>query len=205
MMMGSGVLHATASLHSKTMLCFYHKFIAKDNMSIMVCISVRLWKYGRILPLSTGVPSGGVLRIRTIHEFNGLQRINVGAIKSCMFLLIHHLKPDSFNALYSASKHASKTAKNISEAMFEWLWSIEQLTSPFYTLRGKSLGFSMTSSFHHLTSWWGSSHFARVVQSAAFLPKDTPVHGHKLQNIPPFCHSSSRFWRGNILDASLTQ
>ena len=88
---------------------------------------------------------------------------------------------------------ARKTARNISEAIFEWLWSIEQLTSPFYTLGGKSLGYSMTSSFRHPTSWQGSSHFARVIQSAACPPKHTLAHVHKLQNIPPFCHSSSRF------------
>ena len=62
----------------------------------------------------------------------------------------------------------------------------------------------MTSSLHHLTSWQGSSHFRQVIQSVAFPPKHTHAHGYEFQNIPPFSHSSSRFWRGNILDASVT-
>ena len=58
----------------------------------------------------------------------------------------------------------------------------------------------MTSSLHHTTSWWGSSHFEWVIQSAAFLPRHTHMHAHELQNILQIPHSSSSFWRGNILD-----
>ena len=69
---------------------------------------------------------------------------------------------------------------------------------------GESLGFPMMSSLHHITSWQSSSHFEWIIQSAAFLPRHTHACVHESQNIPLFPHSSSRFWRGNILDASFT-
>ena len=62
----------------------------------------------------------------------------------------------------------------------------------------------MMSSLCHITSWQGSFHFIRVIQSAAFLPRHTHAHVQESPNIPPFPHSSPRFWRGNILDASVT-
>ena len=57
----------------------------------------------------------------------------------------------------------------------------------------------MTSSLCHMTSQWGSSHIKSVIQSAAFPPRHTHTHVRESQNIPQIPHSSSSFWRGNIL------
>ena len=145
---------ATTSLNSEAMLCFHHKFIAKDNMSITVHIHQAVGNMEEFFHYPQEYLRVVSFMHHTVHAFNGLPHMNVGVIKSCMFSLIHHLKPDSSDASYSASKCARKTAKNISEAMcLSGYGQIEQLTSPFYTLCGKSLGFSMMSSFHHLTFW----------------------------------------------------
>ena len=63
---------------------------------------------------------------------------------------------------------------------------------------------TMTSLLCHATSWWGSSHFKQVIQSAAFPPRHTHAPAYELQNIWQIPHSSSSFWWGNILHVLVT-
>ena len=97
MTMGGGV-PCPASLYSEAMLRFHHKFIAKDNMSITVHIRQAVGNMEEFFHIHRST-FGRCPSCCTVHAFNGLLHINVGAIKSRMFLLIHHLKPDSFNTL----------------------------------------------------------------------------------------------------------
>ena len=62
----------------------------------------------------------------------------------------------------------------------------------------------MTSLLHHATSWQGSSHFKRVIQLAAFLPRHTHTPVHESQKIPRIPHSWSSFWWSNILHMLVT-
>ena len=61
------------------------------------------------------------------------------------------------------------------KSLCEWFWSIEQLTSPFYILSGNPWVFLMTSSLHHITSWWSSSHFDKSTNQW-FSCQNTPTH-----------------------------
>ena len=97
-MSGGGVPCATTSLYSKMTLRFYHEFIAKDNAPIMVHICQVMGNVKKFLHYPQEYLQAVSFMRRTVHALNGLPRMNVGAIKSRMFSLIHHLKPDSFDA-----------------------------------------------------------------------------------------------------------
>ena len=88
--------HATASLYPKATLRLYHKLIAQNNAPIQA-ISVRSWEMWKnsIIQRST---LGRCPSRHTVHGLNRLPRRYVGAIKSRIFSLIHHLRPDSLDA-----------------------------------------------------------------------------------------------------------
>ena len=99
-------------------------------------------KYRKILPWSTVVPWGSVLSNHTVHACNRLPHMKVGAMKSHMFSLIHHLKQDSFDAVIMCIKARTwKTAKNTSEVIvLSCSGRLSNSFRPFIPLRG-ILGF----------------------------------------------------------------
>ena len=79
-------------------LRFYHEFIAKDNAPIMVHICQFVGNMEEFLHYPQEyLRAVSFAPYHTCVEWVAA-RMNVGAMKSHMFSLIHHLKPDSFDA-----------------------------------------------------------------------------------------------------------
>ena len=163
-------------------------------------ISVRLWEIWKNSSIIHRSTFGRCPSRRTVHALNGLPRMNVGAIKSRMFSLIHHLKPDSFD---SHRVHQNAHEKLLEIFLKPYLSGYGRLSNSlhlFIPFVGNPWVFPWCH--HFITPLPGEAPPTLYELSNQLLAhQNTLMHVHKLQNIPPFCHSSSRFWRGNISDA----
>ena len=111
--MNGSMSRAATLLYSEAVLCFHHKFIAKDKASITVCIHQAVGNMEEFFHYPQEYLRAVSFMHHTVHTSSGLPCMNVGVIKSLMFSLIHHLKPDSFDMRHSTHQNAHEKVLKI--------------------------------------------------------------------------------------------